>query len=154
MRHSLVLVVPILTSLLLTACDSAGSGSPPELSADSREDAVREQLPGTWLREYTQGGIAARRLLVLETDGQFREEVRVTDASGQVTEHQHEGNWLYDGTNLKRKYTLMDGKPPSRLNLPFVTFELTFDSRNEFTGVDHVHKNKVHYRRMQADARL
>ncbi len=154
MRHGLALLSAILTSLLLAACDSSGSGAPPELSADSREDAVRQQLPGTWLREYHQGGIAARRILVLETDGQFREEVRVTDAGGQVTEHLHEGSWLYDGTNLKRKYTLMDGKPPSRLNLPFVTFELTFDSRNEFTGVDHVHKNEVHYRRVQADARL
>lgn len=154
MRHDLVPVFAMVASLLLTACDSNSSASPPELSADSREDAVREQLPGAWLREYTQGGIAARRLLILGTDGQFREEVRVTDTQGQVTEHLHEGSWLYDGTNLKRKYTLMDGKPPSRLNLPFVTFELTFNSRNEFTGVDHVHKNEVHYRRVQSDTRL
>ena len=154
MRRGISLLLAILTSLSLEACDSADNGAPPGLSADAREDAVREQLPGTWLREYTLGGIAARRLLVLETDGQFREQVRVTDADGHVTEHLHEGSWLYDGTNLKRKYTLMDGKPPSRLNLPFVTFQLIFESRNEFTGVDHVHKNEVRYRRMPPETLL
>jgi hypothetical protein len=65
-----------------------------------------------------------------------------------VTEFAHEGTWLFDGTNLKRKYTLMDGKPPSRLNVPFATFEITFASRNSFTGVDHIHGHRIEYRRL------
>lgn len=38
----------------------------------------------------------------------------------------------------------------ARLNMPFATFQLTFDSPNEFTGVDHVHRRTVHYRRVDA----
>jgi hypothetical protein len=71
----------------------------------------------------------------------------VEDASGAVTTFRHEGSWLYDGTNLKRRYTLINGRPPSRLNVPFVTFQITFVSRNEFTGTVHIHGNRVSYHR-------
>ncbi|MES2979423.1 MAG: hypothetical protein V4731_13445 [Pseudomonadota bacterium] len=107
-----------------------------------------EQFEGTWLREYGEGTIHARRILVLEPDNSFVELVRVTDGKGQVSEQRHEGTWLFDGTNLKRKYTLMNGKAPSRLNLPFATFQVKFESRNEFVGVDHIHRNEVRYKRM------
>jgi hypothetical protein len=110
--------------------------------------ATEELLQGTWLREQAQQGTRARRLLVLDGGGVFREMVRVVDAAGVETEFVHEGTWLFDGTNLKRKYTLMNGQPPSRLNLPFATFQLSFDSRNEFHGVDHIHGNRIHYRRV------
>ena len=115
---------------------------------------MQQDLQGSWLREYEEGGVRARRLLVLSADGSFSERVRITDAAGSVTEHQHEGTWLYDGTNLKRKYTSMDGKPPSRLNLPFAAFEVKFASKNEFVGVDNVHRNEVRYRRVQAETLL
>ncbi len=110
-------------------------------------------LPGTWLREQEGEGVRARRILHLAADGGFQESVRVTDASGKVTEQLHQGTWLYDGTNLKRKYTLMNGQPPSRLNLPFATFQIEFPSRNEFVGVDHIHGNRIAYRRVDAQTR-
>ena len=53
--------------------------------------------------------------------------------------------------SLKRKYASMDGRPASRLNLPFAAFELKFESRNEFVGIDNVHKNQVRYRRVQPE---
>lgn len=111
-------------------------------------------LPGTWLRESRTEGITTRHLLTLEPDHRFREAVRVIDASGRATDYAHAGTWLYDGTNLKRKYTSMNGQPPSRLNLPFATFQITFDSPREFRGVDHIRGNRIEYRRVPADTAL
>ncbi len=132
-----------LAGLLLAACNNAPTG----LS----EEAVQDRLPGTWLREFEEDGIRVRRILVLETDGRFHEMTRITDASGAITEHTHAGQWLYDGTNLKRKYTSMDGKPPSAPTVPFAAFELSFQSSNEFIGVDHVHRREVRYQRVQPE---
>ena len=114
-------------------------------------DDPAARLPGTWLREYQVQDVKVRRVLRLEPGGAFQEAVRAVDGAGQVSEQAHEGTWLYDGTNLKRRYTMMNGKPPSRLNLPFATFEIRFESRNDFTGVDHIHRNQVHYWRVPAD---
>ena len=114
-------------------------------------EETADLLPGTWLREYGEKGVQVRRLLTLEPRGSFHEVARVTDANGSVTRFEHEGTWLYDGTNLKRKYTVVNGQPPSRLNLPFATFEIAFASRNEFAGVDHIHGNRIAYRRVAPD---
>lgn len=122
----------------------AGSGAQATRSTQETE----ELLQGTWLREYSAQDVQVRRVLTLVPGGTFRESVRAVDAAGKVTEQAHEGHWFYDGSNLKRKYTLVDGKPPSRLNLPFATFEIVFQTRNEFTGVDHIHRNRIHYRRV------
>jgi hypothetical protein len=143
-----------LVCLLLTACDNGPSGPPAGIATDSAAESVQQELVGSWVREYQQKDVRARRLLVLEPDGSFREMVRITDGKGAITEHSHEGTWLYDGTNFKRKYTRMDGKPPSRLNLPFAAFQLKFESRNEFVGIDNVHKNEVRYRRVQPETLL
>ncbi len=111
-------------------------------------------LPGTWLRESEADGISTRRLLTLDPDHRFHEAVRVTDAAGRSTDFAHEGTWLYDGTNLKRKYTAMNGQAPSRLNLPFATFQITFDSPREFRGIDHIRGHRIEYRRVAPDTRL
>ena len=109
---------------------------------------IAEQLQGTWLREYTIQGVKARRILTLQLDGSFLERVRLVDEAGGITDYAHEGTWLYDGTNLKRKYTMMNGKPPSRLNLPFATFQISFQHSDEFLGIDHIHGHRVSYRRV------
>ena len=116
-------------------------------AALDRQDLLR----GTWLREYSEDGVRVRRVLELEPGGAFHESVRIADTGGRITRMEHEGTWLYDGTNLKRKYTLMNGQPPSRLNVPFATFEVDFQGRNDFVGVDHVHKVRVEYRRVADD---
>jgi hypothetical protein len=150
----LISISMTLVCLLLPACDNSPNGLPGELTTDGAAESVQQELVGSWLREYEEKGVRARRLLVLEPDGSFREMVRITDSQGAVTEHSHEGTWLYDGTNFKRKYTRMDGRPPSRLNLPFAAFQLSFESRNEFIGIDNVHKNEVRYRRVQPETLL
>lgn len=132
--------------------DGIRPGAGPGVLARSAGD-VQDLLQGTWLREYAADGIQVRRVLSLDANGTFQESVRAVDADGAETRFEHEGTWLYDGTNLKRKYTLVNGKPPSRLNVPFATFEIKFETRNEFRGIDHVHRNKVLYRRVGFDAR-
>ena len=134
-------VVAALAGLCLAGCDS-----PP---ADSPLDTVQQRLVGSWLRDYEQDGAHVRRLLVLDADGHFTETARVTGRGGTVTAHSNAGEWLYDGTNLKRKYLSSDGKPMSRLTLPFATFALHFESNREFVGVDNLHKLEVRYQRVE-----
>jgi hypothetical protein len=134
------------------APDGPVAASAPAAPAENPED-TEQKLVGTWLREFKENGIASRRILVLQADRVFRESVRIVDAAGAVTEQSHEGTWIYDGTNLKRKYTLMNGKSPSRLNLPFATFAIRFETRNEFVGVDHIHGNRIRYQRVNPETR-
>lgn len=115
---------------------------------------VAGRLPGTWLREQAEQGVRSRRLLDLAADGTFRERVRIVSRDGEVSQQEHAGNWFYDGTNLKRKYTVMDGRPPSRLNLPFATFEIRFESRDEFVGTNHVYRSTVRYERVAPETPL
>lgn len=139
--------LPLALALLaLAALLSAGDG---------RISDAQGRLLGTWLRETREQGVSARHLLVLEPGGRFHETVRVVDGKGAVTEFSHAGTWLYDGTNLKRKYTMVNGEPPSRLNgPPFATFEIAFASRNEFDGVDHIHGHRIAYRRVAPETAL
>lgn len=139
----------IVGGLALAVLLSAG-GRPLPGPAENTGD-TEQQLRGSWLREQTDAGVTSRRILTLGPQHVFREQVRVVDAAGGTTEFVHEGHWFYDGTNLKRKYSLFNGQPPSRLNVPFVTFQIQFESRNEFVGIDHVHRNRVRYRRVQPE---
>lgn len=140
----------VLIAIGITSCDE---DKPPINIADPKnwsQEMVQDRLIGTWRREYPDGDKNSRKLLILNEDKTFSEIVELVDLSEISTIHTHAGTWLYDGTNLKRKYTLLDGNPPSRLNLPFVTFEIKFESKNNFYGIDNVHKNEVNYRRVVA----
>ena len=141
-------VAALALAALLASVEGARPGAAADANTARRAEDTRELLPGTWLREYTARDVRVRRILTLAPGGAFRESVRAIDSAQGVIEHVHEGTWLYDGTNLKRKYTLVDGSPPSRLNLPFATFEIAFETRNEFVGVDHIHRNRIVYRRV------
>jgi hypothetical protein len=131
--------------LLCLAMACAGCDAPPD---DSPEHRTQERLVGTWLREYRQQGAEVRRVLVLDANGRFQERSAAVESGGAVDEHGGAGEWLFDGTNLKRRYTQMDGKQPSAPVVPFVTFELRFTSPDEFVGIDHVRKVEVRYRRV------
>ena len=146
-------VAALALGALLATCDAVRPGATADAPAARRAETTRDLLSGTCLREYTSRDVRVRRVLSLQPDGAFREAVRGVDPAGTVVEHVHEGTWLYDGTNLKRKYTLVDGNPPSRLNLPFATFEIAFETRNEFVGVDHIHRNRIVYTRVPEDTR-
>jgi hypothetical protein len=145
-----LLAVGALMSTCAERPDSGETG--PQVAYGTQETA--ELLPGTWLREYREEGVQVRRLLVLQAKGDFREVSRIVGTDGRVQEFVNEGTWLYDGTNLKRRYTSLNGKPPSRLNVPFVTFEVRFDSRNDFVGVDHIHDRTIRYERVPSETGL
>jgi hypothetical protein len=134
-----------LAALLAMATLVGGCNAPPD---DSASEPVAQQLVGTWLREYQEQGAVVRRVLVLQPGGNFIEEsvARVGDAP--PVRHEHEGEWLYDGTNLKRHYLQIDGRSPAAPTVPFATFEIRLPTRNEFVGIDNVHRIEVRYRRV------
>jgi hypothetical protein len=136
MRRRLLLSL----ALLAAGCDSAPDPA----------DEVRGRLVGTWLRDYEQDGTRVRRTLVLEPDGRFREMSRSLGPKEIGTRHSHEGEWLYDGTNLKRRYTLMDGEPVSAPTMPYVAFQIRFTGSHEFIGIDNVRHRELRYQRAPA----
>ena len=131
----------LVLALLLAACDSSPSDSP--------ADDVKQRLLGTWLREYDEDGTHVRRILILDADGTFRERSTiVVPGATDKLESNGTGQWLFDGTNLKRHYASINGKSLSAPTVPFATFEISFPSRSEFVGVDHVHQREVRYQRV------
>jgi hypothetical protein len=129
---------------VLSACDS-----PPD---DSPQRRTEERLVGTWLREYREDATSVRRVLVLGADGHFRE-LALARTPDAAIEHAHSGDWIFDGTNLKRHYRQVDGEVPARPFIPFATLEVRFATRDEFVGIDNVHRREVRYRRV-ADGTL
>ena len=136
LRRHLLLSLPAIAGL--AACDE-----PPDAQADARD-----RLVGTWLREFEEGGFKVRRVLVLQPQGKFHETTKVTDAQGTQKQATSEGDWFFDGTNFKRKYTFVDSRQMSGGRITFATFEVKFPSRGEFVGVDNVHKLTVAYHRV------
>jgi len=134
-----------MCSVLLQAALASGCNTAPDPG-----DEVRERLVGTWLRDYEENGTHVRRILVLEADGRFREESRSLGPSEAGVHHSHEGEWLYDGTNLKRRYTLMDGQPVSAPTMPFAALQIRFTGSHEFTGTDNVRHRELRYQRVPA----
>ena len=122
---------------------AAGCDQPPDVA-----DEIRDRLVGTWLRDYEEGGTQVRRILVLAAGGHFRELSRSLGPKEAGVTHAHEGEWLYDGTNLKRRYTRMDGQPVAAPQMPFAAFQIRFDGGHAFTGVDNVRHRELRYQRV------
>ena len=134
-------------------------------------DDVQQRLVGSWLRDDEEDGAHVRRVLVLQPGGRFAESSKATKATKAIkatdatkatkaeqgdavlAQHAHSGDWLFDGTNLKRRYTLIDGRQPSAPTFPYAAFELRFESRNVFIGTDNIRKRQVRYQRV-ADGTL
>ena len=135
-----VRLLAVAAGVLAGACSE-----PPD---DSPQQQMQERLVGTWLREYQEDAIQVRRVLVLASDGRFRESAAVTNAGAPLAEHAHAGVWRFDGTNLKRRYTQTDGRKPAAPMVPFATFEIRFQSPDEFVGLDHVRRRQLRYRRV------
>ena len=148
-----LLLALFLGAVIAQCSNPPDSGESGPAAAFNQAEAA-DLLPGTWLREYVEQGMQVRRLLALDAQGGFRELSRVTQPGGQVTEYVHEGTWVFDGSNLKRRYTSVNGESPSRLTMPFATFAIVFDTRNEFTGVDHIHGHTIHYHRVDDGTQL
>ena len=137
-RHFLICLV----AGPLTACDS----TPP----DEQDESTRQRLVGTWLRDYDERGVRVRRVLVLDDNGAFQEAASMQPGNGLAPQPlaSGSGNWLFDGTNLKRHYRLINGKPTAAPTVPFATFEVRFTSRHEFIGINRVRHFEVVYARV------
>ena len=142
MRRLGFLIAALMLLQTLAACDGAPSNAP--------ADAIGERLTGTWLREYEESGVRVRRVLVLDGDGTFREMSSVLSAEpdAQPSLSTASGEWVFDGTNLKRHYRLINNKPLSAPNYPFATFEIRFPDRTHFVGLDRVRRIEVTYQRV------
>lgn len=132
--------------ILMVVLALAGAGCEPAVDAGTSE--IRERLVGTWLRDYDENGTRVRRILVLEPNGHFREMSRTLGPEEAGTRHEHEGEWVYDGTNLKRRYTRIDGKPPGAPTIPFAAFQIEFTGSHDFTGTDNVRHRELRYHRV------
>jgi hypothetical protein len=131
-------LVAILIALGVSGCEDAQALKAQETS---------EKLVGTWLREMEVADAKGRRILFLGSDGKFSETLAVDFADGRKGREDRAGEWTFDGTNLKRKYTHEDGRQLSG-NHHFVTFALTSFTGKEFEGKNHIQGEKIHYRRV------
>jgi hypothetical protein len=135
--RTLLAVVALLLGIGLGGCED-----PEGLKATE----TAEKLVGTWLREIEGPDAKARRILVLHADGTFSETLVAVFLDGHKVKEERSGDWIFDGRNLKRRYTHHDGRPIG--NYVFVTFELTSFSGREFEGKNHLQREEIRYRRV------
>lgn len=110
---------------------------------DPQQRDVKERLVGTWLAESPAHGGSVRRVLTLEQGGRVTETIR-TSAPGGATESQsREGEWFFDGVNLKRKYTYVDGKPLTNAHFIYETHELKSVTESELVAASSVGRGDV-----------
>lgn len=133
--------VPFLMLLMGTV----GCGVGPQ---ETHVHETRERLAGTWLREYHEGEARVRRVLVLAPDGTFTESVVASVPNEPPFRKSHSGQWHYDGMNLKRRYTLVDGRKPSAPSFPYAALQVAFESRRVFVGTDNIRGRQVRYERV------
>ena len=137
MRHVLAAVALSIT-LAVAGCEDAQALKAQETS---------QKLVGTWLREMERGGQKGRRLLVLGADGKFSETLVVERSEGNLGKSESAGEWSFDGTNLKRRYTHEDGRQLSG-NFNFATFALTSVSNTAFEGKNYAMGEEIVYRKV------
>jgi hypothetical protein len=141
--RSVLTIGALLVSVFAVGCEDAQALKAAE---------ARQQLVGTWLREINIPNAKARRVLVLAQDGKFSEELVAEFDDGRKGHEERSGEWNFDGTNLKRRYTHEDGRQLSG-NFNFVTFELSSLSASEFEGRNHLQGEQIHYRRVTPGTR-
>jgi len=135
--RTLLAIVALLLGISLGGCEDTEA---------LKADEITQRLVGTWLREIEGPDAKARRILVLRADGKFSETLVVDFADGHKAREERSGEWIFDGRNLKRRYTHHDGRQIG--NYIFVTFELTSVSGREFEGKNHTKGEEIHYRRV------
>jgi len=137
----IVLLPLLLLASLVAACD------------DPATRDVKERLAGTWFTESQEHGGIARRELTLETDGHLKETVRLVAPNGASRIESREGEWFFDGENLKRKYTYVDGKPLTNAHFIYETHELKSVTASELVASSKVGRGEVRLKRVPAGGR-
>lgn len=116
---------------------------------DPQQRSIREKLVGTWTEEYSEEHGPVIGTVVLYPDGKFEE--TVLSRAGQKNAGQgggrSAGEWSFDGMNLKRKYTSMDGQPLLNASFRYVTYAVKDLRDDGFVGVDNVAGKEAKFRR-------
>ena len=120
---------------MLTACE------------DPQTRDVKARLVGTWSTESAEHGGVARRVLSLQADGRVRETVRIVAPSGASDLNSRDGEWFFDGVNIKRKYTYVDGKPLTNAHFIYETHELKSLTESELVAASNVGRGELRFRR-------
>ncbi|MEJ8853156.1 hypothetical protein WKW79_01165 [Variovorax robiniae] len=134
-------VLSLLLALLL-ACLAACDPSRPAATAN-----LRAQLIGTWLSESEEEGIRTCTVLELAEPGEFREIEKIDDGKGSPREVRTSGEWSFDGTNLKRKYTRRQGQPLPMNYFATTGYAIHMTSNDRFVGVDNLRHRSVSFER-------
>jgi hypothetical protein len=114
---------------------------------DPQVRAVKARLVGSWVVESDEHGGTARRVLTLQPDGHVKEIVRLVAPSGASATESREGEWFFDGVNLKRKYTYVDGKPLTNAHFIYETHELKSVTASELVASSSVGRGEVRLKR-------
>ena len=130
----------LLSAVLLLAGLAAGCDDP-----HSRD--VKARLVGTWVAESREHGGMARRELTLQDDGRLKETVRIIAPSGASDSHSRAGEWFFDGVNLKRKYTYVDGEPLTNAHFIYETHELKSVTPSELVAGSNVGRGELRFKR-------
>lgn len=70
--------------------------------------------------------------------------------AGTVESATHAGEWAFDGTNFKRKYMRLNGKPLSNANFTYVTYAVKAFQQDKFVGVDNIRSTEARFTRTEA----
>ncbi len=108
---------------------------------------VKARLAGTWSAESSEHGGVGRRVLTLEADGHLTESVRLTAPGGAAATESRAGEWSFDGVNLKRKYTHVDGKPLTNAHFIYETHELKSVTATELVASSNVGRGELRLKR-------
>lgn len=125
----------VFLGCLLTGCE------------DRQTRDVKARLVGTWVVESPEHGGVARRVLRLQADGHVTETVRLVAPGGAADLELREGEWFFDGLNLKRKYTYVDGKPLTNAHFIYETYELKSVTASELVASSNVGRGEVRLKR-------
>lgn len=136
----------VLALLLISTASCGKSGSP-------AEDRVRQRLVGTWLNDTDEAGVKTRTVIDVAEDGGFHEFEKIVESDGSSKQVSYAGDWSFDGTNFKRKYTSKDGQPLPRSQVGYATYAVNMSRDDEFLGVDNVQQKTVKFSRTGAGMR-
>lgn len=120
------MLVPVLAAALLAGCQDAGT------------QQTKARLVGTWTSESSSQAGVTRRTLSLQADGRVKDTVHITAPTGVSATEIREGEWFFDGVNLKRKYTYIDGKPLTNAHFIYETQELKSITDSELVASSNV----------------
>lgn len=128
-------LIALLAAGMLAACE------------DSQTRGVKARLVGTWISESKEHGGVAQRALTLQADGRVKEVVRIIAPNGASDLNSRDGEWFFDGVNLKRKYTYVDGRPLTNAHFIYETHELKSVTASELVAGSNVGRGELRFKR-------